>query len=519
MPPAKPRRLARCLWVPVFGFLVLGNVLLHTRLISWLPSSLSGNDHGNTFTAVPQKPWDARSIDSTLSAFLHSSSKNSASSHVSVPFLTSLATPVYINDPTENSPSHRRQEERLEEKDNLSVTPSSTSARLSLPLESLQQTISGSAIRNNDNPSASLPEVPKHSHNQTQTEQFVLPQLDQTRQHAKVYSKTTMDDPSVRTLRKQGFNVSESQLSDIPSWEQVTDIFGTEPVILGLETCEAYRQAVPLENRTVLPSGLFNTGTNLFPEFFNKNCDGDFQKGILQVNWGKHNLADARVDHFTINRTKYQEVLSEHILPVVMVRHPVSWMFSTCLHSYGARWTHNQRNCPHIVHENKTGHKSLVRLRVSYGYNRHGGKHTAYPSLIHFWREWIHSYHAPELPFPRLIIRLEDVVYRPDAVLQKICECAGGQQRYGNVYVPEESVKLKKDRWRQEQNLTGSLAHGKETAGLLTAWSKHASIASLWQKIKPEDQQVIKQVLLQEDTQDLLRTLHYNLEGTSSTPI
>jgi len=328
----------------------------------------------------------------------------------------------------------------------------------------------------------------------------------------KTYPKITMDDPSIQKLKNLGMNITESQLQYIPSWQQVTDMFGTEPVIIGLEQCEAFRKAVPFSNRTVLPAGSFNTGTNLFPEFFHTNCAGSFQRDIIQVNWGKHNLANARIDGYVINKPIYQAVPQEHILPVIMVRHPVTWMFSTCVHSYGARWKHNETNCPHLVNENKTD-GSLVPLRVDYGYNHNGRTGTRYPSLIHFWRDWYQSYAANSLTFPRLMVRLEDVVYHPDIVLKKLCDCVGGRQRYDRIYVHKESVKMLKDRQRIKRNLTGSLTRGKETSGLISAWTKHASIASFWRKMNPRDQRAVKQTLELEDDLKLLKLFHYTLDG------
>ena len=477
--PPKKQSTMRSFWVKAFGSGFFG--LCYALLISILRSNIASNgnhEDGASAFLTPSVPLKHQWAKSQISGM--GKEKNSSI--------------IYFQPSFSPTTPHGRHEAKLE---SFNSSEAPQSSQPGTPV-----------VSQDDNPSTSHPIILGHTRSNST---FALHSFEG--QHTKTYMKTTENDLSIKKLRLQGVNITESELIDIPSWEQVTDIFGTEPVILGLENCEAYRQAVPAQNRSILPAGNFNTGTNLFPEFFHRNCAGRFPQNLMQVNWGKHNLANARLENYVVNKTKYQAILSEHVLAVVMVRHPVSWMFSTCVHSYGARWRHNERNCPHLLHENRTDGK-LNYVRVSYGWNRYGRKQTPYKSLIHFWRDWIHSYIKPDLPFPRLIIRLEDVVFRPEAVLKKVCECAGGQQRSRKVSVPVESVKVQKDRLRKKQNRTGFLTQGKETAGLLKAWSKHASIASLWQQITPGDQRIIKEVLLQEDQHNLLRQLRYNLEGT-----
>lgn len=45
-------------------------------------------------------------------------------------------------------------------------------------------------------------------------------------------------------------------------------------------------------------------------------------------------------------------------------------------------------------------------------------------SLAHFWKEWYQEYFDAD--FPRLMIRLEDVVFHPYETLKAVCDCAGG---------------------------------------------------------------------------------------------
>lgn len=66
-----------------------------------------------------------------------------------------------------------------------------------------------------------------------------------------------------------------------------------QPIILGMDRCEAYRRAVPAHVRAVGPAGLFSSGTNLLADLFKKNCDPPKALRFIvrfaswQVPWGK----------------------------------------------------------------------------------------------------------------------------------------------------------------------------------------------------------------------------------------
>ena len=44
--------------------------------------------------------------------------------------------------------------------------------------------------------------------------------------------------------------------------------------------------------------------------------------------------------------------------------------------------------------------------------------------MAHFWQEWNQKYFDAD--FPRLMVRNEDVVFRPKAVVKEVCDCIGG---------------------------------------------------------------------------------------------
>jgi hypothetical protein len=356
---------------------------------------------------------------------------------------------------------------------------------------------------------------------------------EEQNRHQRNLSKVTLDAPSILHLKEQGIEFNDTEWQDIPPWSQITSIYGDEPVILGLETCKEYQNSVPAEDRVVAPARNFNTGTNLFSYFFGKNCQGLSDRQVVQVPWGKHNLAKARLDGYRVDHAKYYNLSLESVLPVVLTRHPVSWMFryvllalfrsssfllhlltdnflycSTCRHSYAAYWNHTDKNCPHLYNENKS---KFNTIHVAYGYRMiPGKKYHLHRTLVHFWKEWYQSY-AGNLPFPRVIVRLEDIVYQPAKVLSKLCECAGGIQTRSKMLVPEESVKVRRDRMRNKTGLPGSLVRGKETAGLVKAWKEHASIHKLWDRISHVDKSIVQEVL--PEGKGLLQLFNYKNGG------
>lgn len=80
---------------------------------------------------------------------------------------------------------------------------------------------------------------------------------------------------TIQILISMGVHPDELQdHSVIPPWSQIVQNFGTsdEPIILGLEHCQAYRDATPFEDRAVAPAGMFSTGTNVFQDLMALNC-------------------------------------------------------------------------------------------------------------------------------------------------------------------------------------------------------------------------------------------------------
>ena len=277
---------------------------------------------------------------------------------------------------------------------------------------------------------------------------------------------------------------AHSVASQLPTWQQVIARFGREPRIIGLDTCEAYNRAIPRGRRMLAAAGTFNTGTNLLAQLLQHNCIIDDRKESMQwqVNWGKH-----QSPKFRLNHSVHSNLVNAEMMPVVMVRDPYNWMQSMCKTRYSAHWFHVvPDHCPNFIPNeverdwydtpayfvrkhykndpwkvdnvlDKAGfslHATVIPVRV-----RYKATNVYHKSLVHMWKDWNQDYY--EATFPRLMIRLEDLVYHPRVVLEEVCHCVEGTLS-PNLTLPEESA-IK----------GGDNIHGTNRTSLVQAMYKH----------------------------------------------
>jgi hypothetical protein len=99
-------------------------------------------------------------------------------------------------------------------------------------------------------------------------------------------------------MKHAGVNVDVERDADLirelPTWNQVTDLYGEEPVIYGLDTCQVFQDHSDKAEHFVSTAGAFNSGTNLMAELLIANCHmqdrmdkyGTINKGVRwQVPW------------------------------------------------------------------------------------------------------------------------------------------------------------------------------------------------------------------------------------------
>jgi hypothetical protein len=130
----------------------------------------------------------------------------------------------------------------------------------------------------------------------------------------------------------------EEHCEHLPTWKDVTALYGSEPVVIGLERCEEYRAHIQKANEKPLLkiAGLYNSGTNVYARLLDRNIIQHPRYGrkgrplakptpYEQVPWGKHCLAKYRGKTLAIGEV---DVPVESVLPIVIIRDPYRWMVS-----------------------------------------------------------------------------------------------------------------------------------------------------------------------------------------------
>lgn len=122
-----------------------------------------------------------------------------------------------------------------------------------------------------------------------------------------------------------------------------------------------------------------------------------------------------------------------------------------CRHKYAANWDHpDAKHCPDF---------SLPDLETTVQYNQFKRQHK---SILHLWNDYYQEY--LQAPFPRLIVRFEDLLFHPEEVTKTVCECAGGSMpKNGKFKYIVDSAKK------------GANAHGKVRTGYTDALLKYGS--------------------------------------------
>ena len=398
---------------------------------------------------------------------------------------------------------------------------------------------SGSNVNNNgDNKNAEKPmqQQQKPQTNNVRTNDGA----DQGRKNKK--QAYAVDEKLMRILRHVGIQnatqLSEDDRKLLPTWDEIVDRVGNNgPRILGLETCKAYRAAVTTDKRVLGVAGPFNSGTHYLNEVLENNCiykipnkpDRKGNKGVMdQVPWGKHQSPRFRLIHNTqlgttihkkndkikaANNGKLDhpelppdlEEMNRNVLPIVMVRDPFTWWQSMCKSRYSAHWYHIvPYHCPNFIAnhvEKEWFFKKRVEVRKHYEgdpwkvdnvvekanytldkeviplWVRYHSENWQHKSLAHMWTDWYKDYYDVE--YPRLMIRLEDLVFYPHETLRQVCECAIGGDDTTDAgdghfeYIGDENLVLSLDSAIRGSGAIDNV-HGKDRVGLLGAMAKHA---------------------------------------------
>ena len=236
-------------------------------------------------------------------------------------------------------------------------------------------------------------------------------------------------DKIISILEGAGMVITPEVEAKLSTWEEVVSLYGSKPIIHGLESaCSKFQLNVPASDAYLGPAGMFNTGTNLLPKLLNNYCEMPsrtnplesqiLNEGILiNVPWGKHNPVAWRNKNVAPHA---EAIVQNHTLPLVIIKDPYFWMGSMCRHSYEAVWDDVDR-CPNLVKGNTS---KTYPITVRY---KKGKKPWEYKSLADFWNVWYGNYLSKMEEFPILMIRYEDLLFHTEEVITKVCECGGGR--------------------------------------------------------------------------------------------
>lgn len=111
----------------------------------------------------------------------------------------------------------------------------------------------------------------------------------------------------------------------LPTWPFLQSLYGDMkvPIVLGMERCSTYRDAVPQHERYTAVAGMFNTGTNAMEHHLKHNLVN--MRSTWQVPWGKHRMPFVRLSHYANGLEKQDQT---KVMPVVVIRDPFHWMQS-----------------------------------------------------------------------------------------------------------------------------------------------------------------------------------------------
>lgn len=167
-----------------------------------------------------------------------------------------------------------------------------------------------------------------------------------------------------------------------------------------------------------------------------------------------------------------------NVLPVVVIKDPLTWLQSMCKSHYEAHWRHSSVHCPNLVpndydRENfplASTNRTTMPIRIDYG------EYSMYwDSLIHLWNDFYRQY--VDVDYPRLMVRFEDLLFAPEPLVRQIASCVGRNVTEPLLYQTRSSK-----------------SHGSNT-DMIHAWIKFGRGATRFQNMTAEDVRFAKQRL------------------------
>lgn len=282
-----------------------------------------------------------------------------------------------------------------------------------------------------------------------------------------------------RQFMDANVSISSSEIRKLPSTQELLALLGETPLFLdgkenGDDQCSKFQGHVSEEKRWIGVAGLFNTGTNLLYTLLYDNCEmpgnNNDDRVHWQVPWGKHEFAN-----ISRSRTALQHNSTDKDdgLAVVVIKDPYDWIHSMCRNPYLVKWNNVTNHCPDL--------SSTVTAWKTH------------KNIMQFWNEWYEMYiNHDYFPYPKVMIKFEDLVIRPKETISKICSCAGGSLRVPFKYVVTSA-----------KNGAG---HNSKT-GMFEAWSQFHWPKEAMAGLSSEDFKIAKESL-DDNLMALFKYLH-----------
>ncbi|GKY92160.1 hypothetical protein MPSEU_000187300 [Mayamaea pseudoterrestris] len=231
-------------------------------------------------------------------------------------------------------------------------------------------------------------------------------------------------------LQNNGYDEFTANTCEIlPTWKEVTELYGEEPVVYGLDSCERYRYQISAEANggtahapAPRATGLCNAGTDMLEMALHYNAHTLATHAEHDHSGGKQFLASRKFtnnqpgDH-TLKDTKY-------IMPIVVLRDPLRWMNSLCRAPTVTTWQRGEDvRCPNLVPSDienlllEYQHFETFNLMVDRNMDERN------VSLADIWTDWNMEY--ANAAFPRLMVRVEDLLFHAEKVTQLVAQCVG----------------------------------------------------------------------------------------------
>ena len=352
----------------------------------------------------------------------------------------------------------------------------------------------------------------------------------------------------VEILTNAEVPLDHDRCNRLPTWRAMTDLYGEKQIVVGLETCQAYRDMIQTTaGATPMPriAGLCNSGTNVLNQLLFRNLGNITHVGAprqgYQVPWGKHAQAKHRLTNIFQNTVEN----ATWVLPIVLIRDPYRWMQSMCKAPYFNKWKRDnsdERHCPNlllleqppstmtstnITHSNHSTNATTIQVHLPPPFassqlvqpNKVESVYTEmrfprlpieqYDSLAHYWSTWNRQY--LDATYPRLFVRFEDLLLHARDVYSQILNCAGIPINDGtNVLSHDTPTSNKTNNSSSSMNRSFRYVRDKaknhgDAVGLLGELFKHANPETRKNGYWPLDLDYAKSKL----DEELMQLLHY----------